>query len=79
MRITVRVQPKASARKVVSICDGGLKVYITAPPCGGQANRALIELLAEHLNVSRSSIKIVKGQKSKNKIIEVRQVHRSMI
>ena len=47
------------------------KVYLTAPPVDGKANQALIKFLAKHYNVSKSSIEIIKGEKSRNKIIEI--------
>ena len=48
-----------------------LRVYLTAVPVDGKANKELIKLLAEKLEVSKSKISIVKGEKSKEKIIEV--------
>lgn len=48
-----------------------LKIYLTAVPVDGKANKELIKLLSEKLNVSKSKISIIKGEKSKEKIIEV--------
>lgn len=48
-----------------------LKIYLTAAPIQGKANKELIKLLAGKLSVSKSKIKIVKGEKSKEKIIEI--------
>ncbi len=48
-----------------------LKIYLTAVPIQGKANKELIKLLSEKLSVSKSKIKIIKGEKSKEKIIEV--------
>ncbi len=48
-----------------------LKIYLTAVPVDGKANRKLIKLLSEKLNISKSKISILKGGKSKEKIIEV--------
>lgn len=48
-----------------------LKIYLTAVPIQGKANKELIKLLSEKLGVSKSKIKIVRGEKSKEKIIEV--------
>lgn len=47
------------------------KVYITAPPEDGKANKKLIELLAQYFKVPKSQIRIVKGEMSRNKIIEI--------
>ena len=48
-----------------------LKIYLTAVPVDGKANRELIKLLAKELGISKSRISIIKGKKSKEKIIEV--------
>ncbi len=48
-----------------------LKIYLTAAPIDGKANKELIKLLSEKLSVSKSKINIIKGEKSKEKIIEV--------
>jgi len=47
------------------------KVYLTAPPVEGKANRALIEFLADTLKVKRSQISIIKGLKSRDKIVKI--------
>jgi hypothetical protein len=49
----------------------GDKVYLTAPPVEGKANKALIELLAEHYGVSKNRVLIIKGQKSKYKTVKI--------
>jgi hypothetical protein len=48
-----------------------LKVYLTAVPVDGRANRDLIKLLSEKLDVSKSKISIIRGEKSSEKIIEI--------
>lgn len=70
MKLNIRVIPKAKHNKVVVEPDR-LKVYLTAPPVEGKANEALIEFLAEHLKVKRSQIKILRGLKSRDKVIEI--------
>lgn len=70
MRLNVRVQPKAKQNKLVKE-DDRFKVYLTAPPIEGRANQALIELLAEHFKVKRGQVKILKGLKSRDKLIKI--------
>lgn len=48
-----------------------LKIYLTAVPVQGKANKELVKLLAGELGISKSKIEIIKGEKNKNKIIEV--------
>jgi len=70
MRIEVKVIPKAK-RDCVYEEDGKPKVYVRAPAIDNRANRALIEVLARHFNVKKRSIRIVKGERSREKIIEI--------
>jgi uncharacterized protein (TIGR00251 family) len=71
MKLKVRVVPKAKQNKLVEE-DGRLKVYVTAPPVEGKANKALIEYLMEHFKVKRRQITIVQGQKSRDKFVEIK-------
>jgi len=50
-----------------------LKVYLTAVPVRGKANKELIKLLSKELGVGKSKISIIKGEKSSEKIIEVNE------
>jgi uncharacterized protein (TIGR00251 family) len=70
MRINVRVAPNARQNKVV-VEEERIKVYLTAPPVEGKANKALIEFLAEHFGVKKKQIRIVRGEKSRDKLVEI--------
>lgn len=50
-----------------------LRIYLTASPVQGKANKALVELLAEELGVAKSNIEILKGETSNKKIIEINE------
>jgi uncharacterized protein len=71
LRISVNVQPKSSMEKIVKCPDGGLKVYIRQSPEKGKANTALLKVIARYLGVKTSSLRIVKGQTSRKKVIEI--------
>lgn len=47
------------------------KVYVTVAPEQGKANKKMIELLSEYFRVPKSQIRIVKGEISRNKIVEI--------
>jgi uncharacterized protein (TIGR00251 family) len=66
----VRVIPRAKQNKVVAEQDR-LKVYLTAPAIEGRANEALIKILADYLKIRKSEIRIIRGEKSRDKVIEV--------
>jgi uncharacterized protein len=65
----VRVQPRARKNAITGVFGDALKLALTAPPVEGKANQACTEFLAELLNVPRSSVTIVGGQTSRNKVI----------
>jgi len=67
----VKVIPGASSDKVLALSESALKVYLKAKALEGKANEALIRVLSDHFGVPKSRIKIVRGEKSRNKLIEV--------
>jgi len=54
--------------------DGVLQARVTAPPVDGKANRALCKLIAKRLGVARSRVSVARGEKSREKLIEVQGV-----
>ncbi|HEY7679003.1 MAG TPA: DUF167 domain-containing protein, partial [Terriglobia bacterium] len=71
---TVRAQPRASRNAIEGEHDGALKVRLTAPPVDDRANEALRRLLADELNIPVSAVRILAGERSRTKRIEVRGV-----
>ncbi len=67
----IKVQPGAAKNEIVGVQGDVLKVKINAPPVKGKANRALIDFLAEKLEVRKSEIEILSGHTSKIKKIKV--------
>ncbi len=70
MRLHVKVISNAKRDKV-SKEGNGLKVRVKVPAVKGKANRALVELLAGHFKVKKSDIKIIRGEKSREKVVEI--------
>ncbi|MBU1998631.1 MAG: DUF167 domain-containing protein [Candidatus Omnitrophota bacterium] len=70
MNLNIRVIPRASRSKIKE-SDGSLKAYLTKPAHDGLANAELIELLSGHFGVKRYRIKILKGEKSRSKIVSI--------
>jgi uncharacterized protein len=75
----VRVAPRSSRNAIEGEYQGALKVRLTAPPVDDRANDALMRLLAERLNVARSAVRIVAGEKSRTKRVEVAGVTRAQV
>jgi uncharacterized protein (TIGR00251 family) len=71
VRLSVRVQPRASQSAVVGIHGDALKIRLSAPPVDGAANAALIEFLANTFAVSRRSVRILAGESSRSKVVEI--------
>ena len=69
--IDILVQPRASRAKLGPVHDGRLKVAVTSPPVDGEANAAVIELLAKELGVAKSAIAIVAGASSRRKTVSI--------
>ena len=70
--VRVRVRPRASANSVAGAHAGALKILVTAPPERGKANRAARDLLAERLGLPRSSLEIVRGGGSRDKLFVIK-------
>lgn len=70
--IDVLVQPRASRAKVGPLHGDRIKLAVTAPPVDGEANAAVIELLARALDVPRGAVEVVGGASSRRKTIRVR-------
>ena len=72
-RLAVRVSPGASRTEWVGrLADGRWKARLAAPPEGGRANRALVDLVARTFAVDRRDVRLVAGAASRDKILEVR-------
>ncbi len=70
MVISVKVNPKSS-RNLVKQEKDCLRAYLTKPAYNGLANRQLIEILAEHFKVKKYQVRIIQGENSRNKLIEI--------
>ena len=68
----VFIQPRSRKNEIKGLHADALKIKITAPPVDGAANVMCINYLAKCLKISKSSIEIVSGHKSRNKQVRVR-------
>lgn len=69
--IDVRVVPRSSTARVIGLVEGVLKVKLTAPPVDGAANKELIKLLSSYFQVRKRSVRILRGESSKNKRVAI--------
>lgn len=70
-RLSLRVVPRASRDIVVGMRMGALLVRVTAAPVEGAANEAVTRVLAKRLGVASGAVRIVGGQTSKSKVVEI--------
>lgn len=77
LMFAVRVAPRASRDAIEGEHAGALKVRVTAPPLEDRANQAVRRLLGDRLNVSVSAVRIVAGEKSRDKRVAIAGVSRA--
>jgi uncharacterized protein (TIGR00251 family) len=69
--LKVKVEPRSSRKGISGLLGDSLKVKVHAPPVGGAANEELIEILSKEFGIKKSDIQIVRGNSSKDKIVEI--------
>ena len=79
VELDVLVQPRASRAGVGPVHDGRLKLAVTAPPVDGEANAAVIELLAGWLGIKRGAVEVIAGATSRRKRVRIAGVTRQRI
>jgi uncharacterized protein len=67
----VRVQPRASKNEVAGVMDGALKIRLQAPAVEDRANQALCAFLAELLKRPKSAVRLLSGERSRSKRVEI--------
>ena len=71
MRIEVYIQPRAAKTELAGMHAGAVKIRIAAPAVENAANRTLIDFIAQKLGVAKRCVRIVSGNTSRRKILEV--------
>jgi hypothetical protein len=77
--VAVRVQPRASRNEVAGEMNGALKVRLQAPAVENRANEALCEYLAELLKTPKSAVRILSGDRSRTKLLEIRGITKQQL
>ncbi len=71
MELEIKVQPKAK-RNAIEVSDTGeVTVRVTEAPDSGKANDAVISLLAKRLRLPKGGVEIVRGHRSRNKLVRM--------
>jgi uncharacterized protein len=69
IRVRLKVVPGASRERVVGVLGDALKVAVAKPPEGGAANRAMVQLLAQALDIPPRQIEVISGHTSARKVV----------
>jgi uncharacterized protein len=76
IELAVRLTPRGGAARIEGVADWDgqpcLKVRVPAPPVEGAANEALIAFLARSLDVPRSAVALVAGERARVKRLRLR-------
>ncbi len=67
--LNIKVYPRARNRAVEEVKKGEYKVRVLSPPSRGKANKEVIEILASYFDLPLSSVKIVRGMRSRHKLV----------
>jgi uncharacterized protein YggU (UPF0235/DUF167 family) len=77
--LSVRLTPRAAREKLVAGPDGSYAAHVTAPPVEGAANDALRKLVAKAAGVAPSRVSVVRGQRSRQKVLRVEGVDEAQL
>jgi uncharacterized protein (TIGR00251 family) len=67
--LSIKVIPRASRNGIGEVLGAELKIKVTAPPVDSAANRAVIEFLAEALNLPKSAVVLIRGDIARHKTL----------
>jgi uncharacterized protein (TIGR00251 family) len=73
-RVAVKLQPRGRSDELLGFADDVLRARVSAPPVDGKANKALCRLIAERAGVAPSRVAVVRGARSREKLVEVQGV-----
>lgn len=71
IQLKVLVVPKSSKNKIIQLDDDSLKIFVSAPANGGQANEAVVKLVAKWKGVPQKAVSIIAGHHSRRKTLKV--------
>ena len=71
MRIELKVITRAKKEIVEKISENSYRIKVSLPPEKGKANKRVIELLSKEFGISKQYIRIISGEISNRKTIEI--------
>ena len=77
VRLEVRAKPRAHKSSIGGVTGGALDVALAAPPVDGAANEELVTTLARACGVSRSQVRLVRGDGARTKLVAIEGIGES--
>jgi uncharacterized protein (TIGR00251 family) len=74
LRLALKLFPKSRKEGTEGVHDGRLHIRLVAPAVDGKANAALVSFLARLLEVRKTQVLLVTGEKARLKIVEIEGV-----
>lgn len=78
-RIEVKLRPRGRADELLGLTDGILQARVSAPPVNGKANEALCRLVAKRVGVAPSRVRVVRGEKSRQKLLLIEGIDQDQL
>jgi uncharacterized protein len=69
--LKLKVQPRSSRNKLGDVDGDEWRIWVTAPPVDAAANKAVLELLADELDLSKSQVQLVRGDTARHKVVRI--------
>ena len=79
VEIDVLVVPRSSRNQIVGEHEGRLKIQLNAPPVDGEANAALVEMMAKTFGLKRRDVSIVSGETGRRKRVRLNGTSRAEV
>jgi len=72
MILKIKIRPNSGKQEIIRVSEDEYAVSLKKPAEDNKANIELLKLLKKHFKITAGDIKIIKGLKSRNKIIEIK-------
>jgi uncharacterized protein (TIGR00251 family) len=69
--LNIRVQPRSQKHDIIQIGTDSYRVRVAAPPSKGKANKEVIRIIADHFRLPVSSVQIVRGSTTRDKVVAI--------
>jgi uncharacterized protein (TIGR00251 family) len=71
MKFLIKIKPGAKVERVKRLDESHLEVWVKEKPEKRKANERLIKIISDYFKIPKSSILLVAGFKSREKVVEI--------